>query len=127
MSIPRSKTQDLVGLKFGRLEVILYAGKRSMPGETRRRRMWLCWCDCGKFAITSTSRLNRGDNKSCGCLLMDHSVYNLKNFNAARRAHRATDPAKLKKLTPYAGFDKNSARTVSGRAWAYADKRVRTV
>mgnify|MGYP007003809897 CR=1 FL=1 len=57
------KRQNLIGEKFGRLEVISEAG-RSKQG----RRLWKCKCTCGNETILNTNVLISGTTKSCGCL-----------------------------------------------------------
>jgi hypothetical protein len=55
------KLKNLVGNRYGRLEVIERA--ESKKGKTR----WLCKCDCGKESIVESSSLIRGNTTSCGC------------------------------------------------------------
>lgn len=59
----RIKNINLVGQKFGRLEVLSAAGK-----DTRNCRRWVCKCDCGNESEVVTWRLRNGNTKSCGCL-----------------------------------------------------------
>jgi len=57
------KRLDLVGKRFGKLEVIKYAGK-SKWDCTR----WLVKCDCGKkYEIQGNSLVRKMGTKSCGC------------------------------------------------------------
>lgn len=58
-----SKYIDLTGQKFGRLTVIKRDGKNK-----KRQALWLCQCDCGNLARTTTYLLKSGKTKSCGCL-----------------------------------------------------------
>jgi hypothetical protein len=51
----------LAGQRFGRLEVLEFAGGV-------RKRFWLCRCDCGEQRKVRTDQLTRGIAKSCGCL-----------------------------------------------------------
>lgn len=53
----------LIGKRFGRLEVIEYYGKNH-----RKRKEWLCQCDCGNKKIITQDCLNSGRVNSCGCL-----------------------------------------------------------
>lgn len=53
---------DLMGQKFGRLEVI--APAHNIKGRTA----WLCKCDCGNEKKVITKFLRNGTTKSCGCL-----------------------------------------------------------
>lgn len=52
---------NLIGEKFGRLEVI-------QRDEERVGVFWLCKCDCGKIVSVKGTNLKNGNTKSCGCL-----------------------------------------------------------
>lgn len=54
--------KEFVGLRFGRLTVTEYAGKKNGMHQ------WKCVCDCGKETIVGQTCLQRGKTKSCGCL-----------------------------------------------------------
>ena len=58
---------DLVGKHYGRLVVIEKTDKRTNDGTI----IWKCQCDCGNIKEVSTSSLNKGYTKSCGCLNND--------------------------------------------------------
>lgn len=52
---------EMVGKKFGRLEVIeVIEGTKPLK--------WLCLCDCGKKRSVAGASLRHGETKSCGCL-----------------------------------------------------------
>jgi len=55
----------LPGERFGRLLAV------SSVDAAKRRRLWLCRCDCGKEATVSAAHLRSGGVKSCGCLKFD--------------------------------------------------------
>ena len=55
-SVGRRVKNDLVGMRFGQLEVLRYAGKGK----------WECLCDCGNIKDIYTSHLTGGYVKSCG-------------------------------------------------------------
>lgn len=60
-----SRFLNLVGLVFGRLTVIEYAGKRG------KESLWLCHCSCSDpspVAYVTTGKLRSGHTSSCGCL-----------------------------------------------------------
>lgn len=57
------KRLDLVGQKFGRLEVKEFAGM-----DKRKQTTWKCECACGNIVIVSSNNLRRGLTKSCGCI-----------------------------------------------------------
>ena len=54
--------KDITGMQFGRLKVVTY---QSVVGGNHH---WLCVCECGESRSVSTSNLNSGRAKSCGCL-----------------------------------------------------------
>lgn len=56
----------LVGQRFGRLTVLEKTNERL--GERKHHVVWKCQCDCGNIAYVTTSNLNHGNTKSCGCL-----------------------------------------------------------
>lgn len=57
----RKNGKDLVGMRFGKLTVIEFAG------TAKSGTMWKCLCDCGKEHIVSRSNLFNGNVRSCGC------------------------------------------------------------
>ena len=59
--------KNLLGRKFGRLEVTALTSRRSSQGE----RIWLCRCECGAVTEVRTNHLTRGSTKSCGCYARD--------------------------------------------------------
>jgi hypothetical protein len=64
-------TEDLIGLKYGKLTVIMFAGIEQQ-GIQRPRNVffWHCKCECGQTQIVNAAHLRRrkGGIKSCGCL-----------------------------------------------------------
>lgn len=63
-----SKTKkNRVGETHGRLTVLEETeSKYDIRG--RRRRYWLCQCECGNIVTVRDDGLNGGHTKSCGCL-----------------------------------------------------------
>lgn len=60
---------NIIGQRFGRLEVIAEIPKELRPEKTKKRgNHWLCRCDCGNTVIHYTGALRQGDINSCGCL-----------------------------------------------------------
>jgi hypothetical protein len=55
---------DITNQRFGKLLVI-----RQVPGSKGIIK-WECTCDCGNKTIVSTSNLQAGNKRSCGCLRM---------------------------------------------------------
>ena len=56
---------DLIGQKFDRLIVIRTFGHR------KKKVIWLCKCQCGRYSHAQTSDLTSGKHRSCGCLHID--------------------------------------------------------
>lgn len=54
---------NILGLKFGRLQVIKQEGNYK-----NGIRLYLCQCECGNTCTTSKCHLKQGAVKSCGCL-----------------------------------------------------------
>ncbi len=61
------KLLQLKGQKFGRLTVIELSPKRSTGGCAR----WVCQCECGQTTTVSSSNLQQGIARSCGCLMRE--------------------------------------------------------
>lgn len=59
--------RDLMGLRFGCLEVTGLAEWYYPPGGGARCRRWRCVCDCGAETIARHSDLRSGQMRSCGC------------------------------------------------------------
>ena len=57
---------DLTGKKFHRWTVM-----HEVERDNKGNRMWLCRCECGNENTITTSRLNSGNTKSCGCYEKD--------------------------------------------------------
>ena len=60
---------DLVGRRFGHLEVLALARVGPRGGKT-----WTCRCDCGALTDRDTAHLIRGHVKSCGCTAAGKSL-----------------------------------------------------
>ena len=63
----KAKSLELVGQKFGMLEVVSLGDVAITPNGTRTQ-MFNCICDCGKSTVASYSHLKYGGRKSCGCI-----------------------------------------------------------
>jgi hypothetical protein len=59
---------DLVGKRFGRLQVVAFARVQ------KKHAYWLCKCDCGTERIVAGSSLVRRITRSCGCLVREISA-----------------------------------------------------
>lgn len=74
--------EDLVGKHFGRLEVVAYAGLRTV-GSTKASA-WKCRCCCGKEVIVFNNNLKRGNTTSCGCVHHDKVTRTRKNLTGKK-------------------------------------------
>jgi hypothetical protein len=70
--------KNLTGERYGRLEVLSYAGKNRS-----RQSMWSCRCECGTEAVVAGYHLSGGHTQSCGCL-------RLERLSAANTKHGAS-------------------------------------
>ncbi len=72
--------KDLTGKKFGRLTVL------EINHVTEKHVVyWKCLCECGNINIVSTTCLNNGNTKSCGCLNREiRGKWNEKNYVGKR-------------------------------------------
>lgn len=89
------KRAELIGMKFGRLTVVEYAGKQE--GQV----MWRCRCDCGNYLCTSTHQLRGRKTRSCGCLQRDIARRNaLKHGLHEKRLYGVWKSMKSRCLNP---------------------------
>ncbi len=61
----QNRTIDLVGKKFGNLNVLKKGCSIKNHGGTRL--YWVCKCDCGKVKEIAGDTLVKGTTKTCGC------------------------------------------------------------
>lgn len=66
MAPPRKSDTELIGHRFGRMVVVAFAER------AKRKRWWLCRCDCGTEKKACHTDLLTGATKSCGCLSVEH-------------------------------------------------------
>jgi hypothetical protein len=62
--------KDRTGEIFGRLKVIGFSHYEE--NNKGRKLIWNCICECDKIVKVWNSNLVSGNNKSCGCLSIDH-------------------------------------------------------
>lgn len=103
---PVKKGRDrtsLIGKRYGRLEVLCYAGDKYIGSDNNSR--WVCRCDCGNIAIVGGGKLKSGHTKSCGCLQSEIAKERfLSDNNPAkseeqRKRMREYNPSKRKDLS----------------------------
>lgn len=75
----------MIGKRFGRLVVQSKTDKRN-----NGRIVWQCKCDCGNTAYVSTTYLNNGDTRSCGCLKKELEQKNLRDEYDNKRVDGVT-------------------------------------
>ncbi len=63
--IGRGRLIDLVGEKFGRLEVF------ERVSNFNQCVAWRCRCSCGNEVVVTSTNLKNGSTKSCGCYLSE--------------------------------------------------------
>lgn len=84
--------KDIVGEKFGRLEVLSDTGRTSWGSV-----IWRCRCVCGKLVEVSAVNLRSGATKSCGCLANEVAK---KNGKATRLKIAGRKFGRLKAISP---------------------------
>lgn len=62
--MPR-ETRNLLGQRFGKLEVIEFDGYKK--DKYNRKAYWKCKCDCGQIKSIVAHSLISGNTQSCGC------------------------------------------------------------
>lgn len=77
-----SPTSNLIGLMFGKLKVLEWAGKSNLRSAENPKKdvtdFWVCWCDCGNPeynpVIACGRWLKYGNTSSCGCKRRKHRM-----------------------------------------------------
>lgn len=64
-------TKQLAGVKFGRLTVVREGEFVRVGKEQKRKKTWLCKCECGNELTVRENGLLSSNTKSCGCLLTE--------------------------------------------------------
>jgi hypothetical protein len=79
------KALDLRGQKFGRLTAIEPKASVKKDKRGRRRRFWVCVCECGSVVEVLVHPLRSGATKSCGCLRREnctrHGLWHIPGYN----------------------------------------------
>lgn len=66
----------MIGNRYGKL-VVKELSDVKVRGKGRN---WICFCDCGKECIKTTSELNSGCGKSCGCINTKHKMSTTRQY-----------------------------------------------
>jgi hypothetical protein len=91
---------NMVGLKFGRLTVLVFSHK------IKEQLYWVCNCTCGRVAVVNGSHMRSGNTKSCGCLHKDASkrvCFQTTHNESNSRLHSIWRGIKKRCLNPNAG------------------------
>lgn len=110
----------MIGKRFGRLVVQEKTEKRN-----NGRIVWKCKCDCGNIAYVSTTYLNNGDTRSCGCLKRELDQKHLRDDYDNKRVdgvamHLFNDKPRKDSSTGYRGVSRYYTRVSKQeryRAW----------
>lgn len=86
-----SKTDNMIGRRFGRLTVLERTEDYLSPGGTKMRR-FLCCCDCGGTIIATGCNIRNGNTLSCGCLRREISAKHAKQYFHTNTSSFADDP-----------------------------------
>ena len=62
------RKMNITGKRYGKLVALYSLGRTDECGSM----LWRCRCDCGNEVDVSVSCLNKGNNKSCGCLKKEY-------------------------------------------------------
>lgn len=79
-----SNATDHTGLRYNRLTVLRCTGIyviTDKSGKQKKRRIWLCVCDCGEEIETIGNRLTSKLKNSCGCQKSEAT----REFNKTKR------------------------------------------
>lgn len=104
------RTQDITGVKFGRLTAVQPTDRRDASGSI----VWECHCDCGNVVFYSVNCLMNGRTQSCGCLFRESR----KECTSYRRD--ITDQTNLSALVSSKSVRSDNR---SGRTGVYQDPR----
>lgn len=83
---------NLVGTRFGKLQVVAELPAVRTPGGYRQR-LYACLCDCGNRVDVRQGNLRSGASRSCGCTRRTHGGYGSRLYSIWRgMVQRCTVP-----------------------------------
>ena len=99
---PKLPNDNLIGMRFGRLTVIEFAGMRNYGvKKLHKRAMWTCKCECGTEKIICKDSLVQGSTRSCGCFHKEVAIkVNTSHGQYRTRAHITWMNMKSRCLNP---------------------------
>lgn len=113
---------DLVGKRFGRLEVLSKSNNRS--GE-RKKIMWNCKCDCGNYIDVIGECLKSETTKSCGCIYKESRHEIMKSYNTYDLESEDYGIGYCKNGSEFY-FDKEDYELIKDYCWNYDGRYVNT-
>lgn len=81
--------KDRTNKRYGNLVAIKY-----LYTNKRKKAVWLCRCDCGKYTEVPSDTLATGNTKSCGCLHLEATKKNIRKaieFNTINKTPEERD------------------------------------
>lgn len=100
--------RDLTGKRFGRLLVLVYAGRvpTKMDKAHKTFAAWKCQCDCGTIVVKTGRALLHDKTKSCGCLQREAGSRNgrkkLKPETFIKRFYTVYKDSAIRRSIPWA-------------------------
>ena len=88
----KTKTQNLVGMRFGKLTVLSRSDKRAPRGK-RTVPLWECLCDCGAVTYKATDILKNADVSMCQDCAVQYATEKM------RKAAGYLDGTQLSRIT----------------------------
>ena len=110
------RSPDLTGKRFGRLVAIEKTDKR----DDNYNQYWLCKCDCGNYKEVTATSLNKGDVKSCGCLIDERQKINGEKLGNWTIENHVIDNTNVANLT--SKLSKRNTSGYRGVSWDKAKK-----
>ena len=110
----KTPLENLIGQKFGKLEVIAHDDNYKATAENDWKHKWICKCDCGNIISVFASNLKRLHTTSCGCAnrsIGEENIEKILKENNINFAHEYSfnDLKNEKKLRfDFAIFNKNN-------------------
>ena len=131
------KTENLVGQKFGMLEVIEKSNERSSDNRIK----WICICDCGNLTTALAKDLKSGHTQSCGCrhksfgeleiekILQEYQINFIEQYRFVDFKNRIYDFAifdKQNNLVQLLEFDGQQHFSFSNSGWNTEEQMLKT-
>lgn len=107
---PRDKRfQSLIEMRFAKLLVLSFAGKKVVGG--RSYYFWRCLCDCGKIRCVMAGNLRSSQTKSCGCLIKINAPTWKRHLGQRRLTHGMSNSTEYRSWSGMKSRCNNPKRT----------------